>query len=296
MHSKISIALTLLLSFILPPITQANRELPEDAEPAVVLEAFFSELCSVMDDPANVDLGLNATYAQVDGYWIRTTREQVQQTGQVADLNAIMFFKFNRPTSWEFISLRSAGEFARAKVSFQPSASSGVVRDQQYATIDATFNLMVQNGEWYIVDFTGPKTTAAAPLPEAQSVDESDTPKSLASRFMTVVVTELAPAAGPAGSNLSKVAAATKNMWADKRDSRRSMGQGLAMMSMLQPQAWQLVAVDQQGDSAEITTTIESGSPMAAHVPGANKSGGPTTIRFKAVRSDGQWLLQAFIP
>jgi hypothetical protein len=34
---------------------------------------------------------------------------------------------------------------------------------------------------------------------------------------------------------------------------------------------------------------------VAAFVPGANKDGGPTTIRLLAKTTNGQWLLQAFI-
>ena len=281
------------LSLVSP--VQAKRELAAGALPQAVLEAFFSDLSTAVENPANAELGLNATYNLVDGYWIRTTREQVQQTGQVADLNSVMFFKFNRPSSWVITSLRSAGEFARAEVRFQPSASAGVVRNKEHDTIDTTFNLVLKNDDWFIVDFKGPEVKPSEALPEALIVDPSDTPATLVSRFMDIVLQELGPASGSPGSNVNKVAAATKNMWVDERDSRRSLGQGLTMMSMLQPTSWHLVELDQQRNTAELTITIESGSPVAALVPGANKDGGPTTIRFLAKTTNGQWLLQAFI-
>jgi hypothetical protein len=291
MTNRMSVPIFLLAWLFLTP-AMAERNLPPGAAPKTVLEAYFTDLKSVLDDAETAELGLNATYAAVDGYWIRSSRESVQQTGQVADLNSVMFFKMNRPTSWEISEPRMAGDFARAAVTFAPSASSGVVRDSAYDSIETRFDLVSQNGDWFIVGFKGPQVETPAPPPEPLAVDESDTPETLVARFMDVVVAELGPSSGPPGSGkLGEVAAKVEDMWVDTNDARRSLGQSLAMMSILQPKSWQLVGTSVNGDNAEVSVKFESGSPLAANMPASSGLQGDPTLRFSAERDDGTWRL-----
>jgi hypothetical protein len=285
--------LVLLTSSLLALPALASRDLPTGAEPTAVLNAFFSDLKTVLGDPSNSDLGLNATYVQVDGYWIRTSREHVQQTGQVADLNSVMFFKMNRPTEWNIGDVRLAGDFARAKVTFIPSASSGVVRDRDYEPIEATFNLVSQNGDWFIVDFRGPQREPRPPQPDALVVDGSDTPETLVTRFMDIVIADLGPSSGPpSGNKLGGVVTKVKDMWADTNDARRSLGQSLGMMAIMQPMNWSLTDKTVNGDEAEVSITFESGSPFASSMQ-AGGGGNGLGFTFRARREAGIWKLEA---
>lgn len=287
------------LVFITPAL--ADRDLPPGADPSSVLNAFFVDLKSLLDDPQTADLGLNATYANAENYWIRSSRESVQRTGQVADLSSVMFFKMNQPKSWDITDMRTAGDFARASVTFAPSASSGVVREREYDSIEARFDLVSQKGEWFIVDFKGPEVEAPAPQPEALVVDDTDTPETLVTRFMDVVVAELGPSAGsPGGGNLVVVAAKVEDMWLDTNESRRSLGQHLGLMTILQPKSWLLIESVVTGDSAEVTVTFESDSPFllpiwTTSILASSGSQGTPTLRFSAQRDGDQWKLGAVL-
>jgi hypothetical protein len=282
------------LAFITPVL--ADRELPAGADPDNVLNAFFTDLKSSLDNPATTDIGLNGTYANAEGYWIRSSRESVQQTGQVADLNSVMFFIMNQPASWDIGEIRIAGDFARASVNFAPSASSGVVRERDYDPIEARFDLVSQNNDWFIVGFKGPQVEAPAPEPEALIVDADDTPETLVTRFMDLVVADLGPSSGPpGGGNLMHVAAKVEDMWVDTNDTARSLGQTLSMMTILQPKSWLLNESVVAGDTAEVSVTFESDSPMAAGTPAARGLNITPTLRFSAQRVDDQWKLKAVV-
>jgi len=283
------------LVFITPAL--ADRDLPPGADPSSVLNAFFVDLKSLLDDPQTADLGLNATYANAENYWIRSSRESVQRTGQVADLSSVMFFKMNQPKSWDITDMRTAGDFARASVTFAPSASHGVVREREYDSIEARFDLVSQKGEWFIVDFKGPEVEAPAPQPEALVVDDTDTPETLVTRLLDVVVAELGPSAGSLGGGV--VAAKVEDMWLDTNESRRSLGQLLFLMKILQPKSWLLIESVVTGDSAEVTVTFESDSPSGrwshSHILASSRSQGTPTLRFSAQRDGDQWKLGAVL-
>jgi hypothetical protein len=282
---KVALIYTATLFFITPAL--ADRDLPPGADPSSVLIAFFADLKSSLDNPETAGFGLNATYENAQGYWIRSSRESVQRTGQVADLSSVMFFKMNQPASWDVTDIRTAGNFARASVSFAPSASSGVVRERDYDPIETRFDLVSRDGDWFIVDFKGPEIEAPAPAPEALMVDDTDTPETLVTRFMDVVVAELGPTAGSPGSgNLSIVTAKVEDMWLDTNESRRSFGQNLALMTILQPKSWSLIESVVTGDNAEVSVTFESESPMATS--GLQDT---PTLRFSAQRDGDQWKL-----
>ena len=270
--TKGTILSSLAVSLALIAPVMADRELPAGADPDSVLDAFFADLKSSLDDPATTDIGLNGTYANAEGYWIRSSPESVQQTGQVADLNSVMFFIMNQPVSWDIGDTRIAGDFARATVSFAPSASSGVVRERDYDPIEARFDLVTRDGDWFIVGFKGPQVEAPKPEPDALIVNTDDTPETLVTRFMDVVVADLGPSSGPPGSgNLSHVAAKVEDMWVDTNDTARSLGQTLSMMTILQPKSWLLNESVVTGESAEVSVTFESDSPMAAGTPRGQK-------------------------
>jgi hypothetical protein len=285
-----------IISLALTTPVFADRELPAGADPGSVLSAFFTDVKSTLDDPENKNPSLNATYANAAGYWIRSSRESVQKTGQVADLSSVMFLLMNRPTSWTIDDMRIAGDFARARVSFSPSASSGVVREREYDPIEARFDLVAQNDDWFIVSFKGPQKEQPTPLPDALPVDDKDTPETLVSRYMDVVLEELGPTSGPPGGrNVVAVSAKLEDMWVDSRDARRSFGQNLSFMTILQPKSWQLTKSVVTGNSAEVVVTFESDSPMATSLPTSNGSQSTPTLRFNAEREGEQWKLTSVI-
>ena len=270
----------------------ADRNLPLGADPASVLNAFFGDLKSSLDDPENKELGLNGTYANAQGYWIRSSRESVERTGQLADLSSVMFFNMKLPKNWDIGEVRIAGDFARANVTFTPTASSGVARDRDYDPIETRFDLVSRNGDWLIVDFKGPEVEVPAPPPDALIVEATDTPETLVTRFMDLLVAEFGPSAGTPGSaNLAVVFVQVEDMWLDTRETRRSLGQNLSMMTILQPKSWLLNESVITGDSAEVVVTYESDSPMATSWPGSSGSQNTPTLRFNAQLDGDQWKL-----
>lgn len=168
--------------------------------------------------------------------------------------------------AWTIDDMRIAGDFARARVNFFPTASSGVVRAREYDPIEARFDLVAQKGEWFIVGFKGPQAKVPTPLPEALVVDDQDTPETLVTRYMDVVLAELGPTpAPPSAKNFIAVSvrrgrvvsAKLEDMWVDTRDARRSFGQNLGLLAVLQPKSWLLIESVVTGDSAEILVTFE---------------------------------------
>lgn len=156
--------------------------------------------------------------------------------------------------AWTIDDMRIAGDFVRARVSFFPTASSGVVRAREYDLIEARFDLVAQKGEWFIVSFKGLQAKVRTPLPEALVVDDQDTPETLVTCYMDVVLAELGP---PSAKNFIAVSAKLEDTWVDIRDARRSFGQNLGLLAVLQPKSWLLIESVVTGDSAEILVTFE---------------------------------------
>lgn len=287
---KVLLVFLSMLTFVAPAL--ADRNLPLGAAPASVLNAFFGDLQFSLNNPQNKDLGLTGTYANAQGYWVPSSRESVQRTGQVADLSSVMFFHMKLPVSWDIEEPRIAGDFARARVTFTPSASSGVARDSDYDLIETQFDLISRNGDWFIVDFKGPEVETPAPLPDALVIDATDTPETLVARFMDLVVTELGPSEEFGGATkLSVISRQVEDMWLDARESKRSLVQNLSMMVILQPKSWLLNESIITDDSAEIYVTFESDSPMAAMIPSSSGLRNTLSLRFTAQRNEGQWIL-----
>jgi hypothetical protein len=279
----------------------AKRDLPDGAMPQDVLSAFLSDLKAQHDNPDNADVGLNAMMSRVSGYWIRTSRQKVQETGQVPDLNSLLFFRFNRPVSWEFAETGIAGDFARIKVTFTPSAIFGVVRDGDYEPIKATYNLIHQAGEWYIVDFKGPKQKNKPELQAPLEIIATDTPQDLVSRVMDVLVSQSGEPrdASDIFGNLETGRALAKrveNLWADDRDGRKSMGQFVTIGGQLNPSEWMIADVTTTEDTATVAVSVQSGTADLLRILGYEGDNNVVVVRFSARRVDGIWVLVGFGP
>jgi hypothetical protein len=132
------------------------------------------------------------------------------------------------------------------------------VRAREYDLIEARFDLVAQKGEWFIVSFKGLQAKVPTPLLEALIVDDQDTPETLVTCYMDVVLAELGPTPGPpSAKHFIAVSAKLEDTWVDIRDARRSFGQNLGLLAVLQPKSWLLIESVVTGDSAEILVTFE---------------------------------------
>lgn len=284
-----SIPAVLLACLISSP---ATADTPSQEEPAGTLEGFCTTLRDTLASEPE-DQSLQSAFGQVQQYWIAPTPDQVRQTGRVANLEAVMLFRLRRPDSCAIENLRVAGDFASATLVLTPTAQSGVVRDEDYAPVEAEVKLIRQEQQWYLVDFVGPPSPEPPKPPTPQQATAEDSPAQVAGKFMDAVIRTL----GPGGNvNVSQLAAETEDLWVSDRETRRTMGMMIPALSVMKPSSWTLEAEDIRVSQAEVGVAIQTTVAAFTVFPAKPDAQGVLRLTLLLNSEDGRWLLRGYQP